>query len=138
MLAVALVAAVGLAGATASRADEGHGHGGQWHGGWYGGGHGGWHGSYWGPRIAIGIGPVGFGSGFWWGTPGYGWGWGYAPAPYPYYAAPPAVVVQQPPVYIERPEPPQAYWYYCPSAKGYYPTSPSCTEPWVKVPPRPE
>ena len=32
--------------------------------------------------------------------------------------------------------PGQAYWYYCPSARAYYPTAPSCPEPWVKVPPR--
>jgi len=33
-------------------------------------------------------------------------------------------------------QPAQAYWYYCPSARAYYPTAPSCPEPWVKVPPR--
>jgi hypothetical protein len=31
---------------------------------------------------------------------------------------------------------PEAYWYYCSSAQAYYPTVPSCPEPWVKVPPR--
>jgi hypothetical protein len=53
------------------------------------------------------------------------------------------VVVEEPPVYIERPPaaPPApsastAYWYYCPSAKGYYPTVPSCSEEWIKVPER--
>lgn len=30
---------------------------------------------------------------------------------------------------------PEAYWYYCSSAQAYYPTVPSCPEPWVKVPP---
>ena len=85
--------------------------------------HGGWHG-----RVVIG-GPV------WWGPP-Y---WYYAP---PYAYAPPPVVVEQPPVYVERPAPPAppaaatAFWYYCASAKGYYPTVPSCPEEWVKVPER--
>jgi hypothetical protein len=31
---------------------------------------------------------------------------------------------------------PEAYWYYCSSAGAYYPTAPSCPEPWIKVPPR--
>ena len=34
------------------------------------------------------------------------------------------------------PQTPQAYWYYCPSARAYYPTVRTCPEPWVKVPPR--
>lgn len=33
-------------------------------------------------------------------------------------------------------QPPQAYWYYCQSARAYYPTVPGCPEPWIKVPPR--
>ena len=33
-------------------------------------------------------------------------------------------------------QPAQAYWYYCSSARAYYPTAPSCPEPWIKVPPR--
>lgn len=32
--------------------------------------------------------------------------------------------------------PSQSYWYYCSSARAYYPTAPTCPEPWVKVPPR--
>ncbi|MGH7344237.1 MAG: DUF3300 domain-containing protein [Candidatus Rokuibacteriota bacterium] len=36
----------------------------------------------------------------------------------------------------KAPQPPQSYWYYCPSAGAYYPTAPSCPEPWIKVPPR--
>jgi hypothetical protein len=28
------------------------------------------------------------------------------------------------------------YWYYCSSAKKYYPEAPSCAEPWIPVPPR--
>src|SRR6185437_5284501 len=48
------------------------------------------------------------------------------------------------PGYVERqptpppaPPAPTAYWYYCSSAKQYYPTVPSCPEEWVKVPERP-
>jgi uncharacterized protein DUF3300 len=33
-------------------------------------------------------------------------------------------------------QPSESYWYYCPSAGAYYPTVPSCPEPWIKVPPR--
>jgi hypothetical protein len=33
-------------------------------------------------------------------------------------------------------QPPESYWYYCPSARAYYPTAPTCPEPWIKVPPR--
>lgn len=91
-------------------------------------GRGHWHGG-----VFIGVGPY-------WGPYPYYW---YPPPP-PYYYSPPPVVVEQPPVYVERePAPPPApqaataYWYYCQSAKGYYPTVPSCPEEWVKVPERP-
>jgi hypothetical protein len=30
---------------------------------------------------------------------------------------------------------PQGYWYYCESAKEYYPTVQQCPEDWIKVPP---
>ena len=33
-------------------------------------------------------------------------------------------------------KPPEPSWYYCPSARAYYPTAPACPEPWIKVPPR--
>jgi len=33
--------------------------------------------------------------------------------------------------------PPQTYWYYCASAKAYYPTVQKCPEAWIKVPPAP-
>jgi hypothetical protein len=72
--------------------------------------------------------------------PGCCWGpyWWYDPYyAYPYYAyAPPPVIVQAPPVYIEPPAPPQSYWYYCPSTRAYYPSVPTCAEAWIKVPPR--
>jgi hypothetical protein len=88
---------------------------------------------------------VGVGPSFWWGP----YWWYYPPPPYvvyapppPYVYAPPPVVVQAPPVYVQ-PEPPppaaapEGYWYYCPSAKVYYPDVPQCAEAWIKVPPRP-
>ena len=82
-------------------------------------GHGHWRGG-----VFIGVGPY-------WGPYPYYW---YPPPP-PYYYAPPPVVIEQPPVYVEQqpalppppaPAAPTAYWYYCQSAKGYYPTVPSC------------
>jgi hypothetical protein len=77
---------------------------------------------------------IGVGPGFWWGPP-YPYYW-YPP---PYY--PPArIVVEQPPVYTQQAPapspPPSTDWYYCQSAKGYYPQVQSCPEPWVRVPPR--
>lgn len=71
------------------------------------------------------------GSGFWWGDP---WWWGPA---YPYYAAPPVVVQEEPPVYIQQaPEPsPPAYWYYCQNPQGYYPYMKDCPGGWLTVVP---
>lgn len=93
---------------------------------WSGGGH---HGGFHGHGVVV----IG---GCCWGP----W-WGYAPYyPYypPYYAYAPAPVVEEPPVYVERPAPPESYWYYCPSSKAYYPDVPSCRESWLKVPPQPQ
>jgi hypothetical protein len=81
-------------------------------------------------RFFISVGPA-----FYWGYPYW-----YPPPSYYVYTPPP--VVQESPTYAQTtPAPaqaPQAYWYYCPSAEAYYPTAPSCPEPWVKVPPRAE
>jgi len=89
-------------------------------------------------HVFIGVGPA-----WWdpfWPYPYYPYGpspyWWYPP---PYYLyAPPTVVVEEPPVYIQRESPPAGYWYYCPSpnALGYYPSVPTCPEPWIQVPPR--
>lgn len=57
----------------------------------------------------------------------------YPPAPV-YYAPPP------PPVYIEQPQvapQSQAYWYYCPQSRAYYPHVQSCAGPWQRVAPQP-
>ncbi len=66
--------------------------------------------------------------------------------PRPYYVYPPTVIVQEPLEYVERepappapppaPAAPPAYWHYCESARAYYPSVPSCPEPWIKVPAR--
>ena len=71
----------------------------------------------------------------------WGWGWGWGPGwyyPPPAYVYNPAPVVVQEPVYVERPAPPESFWYYCPSTRAYYPSVPSCSEAWIKVPPSPE
>ena len=89
--------------------------------------------THWRGGVFIGVGPY-------WGPYPYYW---YPP---PYYVyRPPTVVVEESPVYVERqPAPPPAppastaYWYYCPGAKGYYPTVPSCAEEWIRVPERPQ
>ncbi|PWU21296.1 MAG: hypothetical protein C5B48_11460 [Candidatus Rokuibacteriota bacterium] len=88
-------------------------------------------------RVVIG---VGVGPGFWWGPPfPYYW---YPPPFYAYYPPP---AVQDPPVYVQRQEPAlppapaaQGDWYYCPSARDYYPKVSSCPEAWVRVPARSE
>ncbi|PYN84762.1 MAG: hypothetical protein DMD87_26055 [Candidatus Rokuibacteriota bacterium] len=104
------------------------GGGGVRHGGWQG--HGGWHGGWHGRGVVV-VGP-----GCCWG-PWWGWGWGgYYPGPY--YYPEPQVVIQPAPVYVDNSAPAESYWYYCPSSKAYYPSAPSCSEAWIKVPPRSE
>jgi hypothetical protein len=62
--------------------------------------------------------------GWWWAGPDY---WYWYPAPI-YYDYPP------PPAYIAPPGPaPQPTWYYCDSAKGYYPYVRSCAGGWRAV-----
>lgn len=70
----------------------------------------------------------------------------YYPAPFYYYPPayypPPVIVQSSPPVYVERQEaapapPSQAYWYYCPATRGYYPYVKECPAGWQKVPPQP-
>ena len=118
-------------------------------GGWYGGGwHGaGWHGGYYGWHGGYYPGWYGWRGGVYIGGPYW---WGAYPYPYPYYGYyPPAYYAYPPPVvqgqsvYIQQqPVPPgaqpQGFWYYCESAKGYYPTVQTCPEAWIKVPPAPQ
>jgi len=98
---------------------------------------------------------------FWWGIGlGLGLGWEAARIPGPYYypaypvyyypapiyyypAYPPTVIIDSPPAMIPpggttRAAPPAAQsppnWYYCDSAKGYYPYVRQCPEAWRMVP----
>ena len=98
--------------------------------------HGYYRGGYWGgPRVSFGF----YGGPLYWG-PGWGYPYGYA------YAPPPVVVVPtEPRVYVERDAPATApadanqpqWWYWCASAKGYYPYVSTCSEGWQRVPPQP-
>jgi hypothetical protein len=80
--------------------------------------------------------------GWWWVTAGI---WFFYPAPvypYPDPYTPPLAVINQPPVVVApqaniAPPPPAQNWYYCDSAKGYYPYVPSCPEAWRQVPAQP-
>ena len=87
--------------------------------------------------------------GFYMGGPGP-WFYGPPPVYYPPYYYPPRVVVvpqEAPTVYVEQapqaaapaPAPAQqpAYWYYCRSAKAYYPYVKNCPEGWQAVQPQP-
>jgi hypothetical protein len=115
---VALIAMVVLLIAAApalARGGGGH-HGFSGHGGFH---HHGGHG-----HVFVGVGPF-------WGPYWDPWWWDY-----PVYAPAP-VVVQSPPVYIQREQPTGQFWYYCVSAKAYYPSVQTCAEPWVPVPARP-
>jgi hypothetical protein len=92
------------------------------HVGWRGY-YGGWHRHYpaWGFR-------------FYWGGPfvvGPPW------YPYGYYAAPPPVIQQQAPVYVQPQQPQENYWYYCQDPQGYYPYVKTCPGGWMKVVPEP-
>jgi hypothetical protein len=91
--------------------------------------------------------------GWWWIAAGT---WYFYPSPvYPYpdpYTPPVVVVNQQPPVMVvpqapvmaapqptapAQPQPSAQIWYYCESAKSYYPYAPSCPEGWKSVPAQP-
>ena len=96
----------------------------------YHGGHGyhGGHRYYHGAPLSYWLAPL------WWGPR-----W-YAAYAYPYRHET-TVIVEERPVYVERPPSAasaESWWYYCESAGGYYPDVASCSERWVKVPPRPE
>lgn len=64
--------------------------------------------------------------GWWWAGPDF-WYWYPAPVYYDYYGPPP-------PDYVAPAGPaPQPTWYYCDSAKGYYPYVRSCASGWRAV-----
>jgi hypothetical protein len=88
-----------------------------------------------GARLSLGF---HFGAPLYWHHP-----WpAYYYAPAPVYVTPSVVHMPQPPVYVERHETPttdqQGWWYYCGSAKGYYPYVKECPGGWQKVPPAPQ
>jgi hypothetical protein len=117
-----------------------------WRPGWGWGGWGwGWNGWGWG---------TGWGPGWGWGVgwnPGWGWGpgfWGWG-AGAPVVVATSTIPVWAPPfeptVYVEReraatevPPAPAAeqWWYWCTSARGYYPYVGACPEGWQRVAPQ--
>ena len=79
------------------------------------------------------------------GVPIYGPGWygGYwgppPPAVWPGWAPPP-VVVERAPVYVQPAAPgpaPQSFWYYCQQPAGYYPYVQDCPSGWTTVPATP-
>lgn len=81
--------------------------------------------------------------GWWWIAAGI---WYFYPSPvYPYpdpYTPPVTIINQQPPVVVAPQanapaQPTTQFWYYCDSAKGYYPYVPSCPEAWRPVPAQP-
>jgi hypothetical protein len=69
--------------------------------------------------------------GWWWSGPEYWYSYP-APAYYNYYGPPPSDYVT--PTGIA----PQPSWYYCDSAKGYYPYVRSCASGWRAVPADPQ
>ncbi|HXU87976.1 MAG TPA: hypothetical protein VFQ62_03925 [Methylomirabilota bacterium] len=115
-------------------------------GGWHGGGshHSG--GSHGHGRVVVGFGGW-WGPGWWGGWPYYPYYGGYYPyygGYYPYYgyypyassygySPDPVTYVQREPATQSRPN---AFWYYCESARGFYPAVQSCPESWLKVVPR--
>ncbi len=103
---------------------------GVWEGNSYARWHHPWGGPYWGHPWG---GP--WRPGIYWGGPAIV----VDPWPRPYYPPAPPVVVQEPPVYIQQPAPPadKGYWYYCESARAYYPYVKECPSGWMKVVPQP-
>jgi hypothetical protein len=59
--------------------------------------------------------------------------------PYPVYTQPFPVYEQTYPVYVQPApaQPPAQLWYYCASAKGYYPYVSNCPEGWKPIPAQP-
>jgi hypothetical protein len=76
--------------------------------------------------------------GWWWVVGSMWYFYPYAVYPYPDPYTPPVVVVQQGTPPAQAPPAPVQYWYYCESAKSYYPYVPSCPGGWKTVPATPQ
>jgi len=94
-----------------------------------------WHNGYWRREYHDGR------LGWWWVV---GPTWYYYPQPvYPYpnpYEPPVVVIAPQAPAKPAPPPPPPPApqnWYYCESARGYYPYVPECPSGWRAVPATP-
>lgn len=59
----------------------------------------------------------------------------YTPPPQPTYAPVPVPQHIPPPPATETLR--NEYWYFCPSANGYFPYVQQCSQPWIAVPPTP-
>ncbi len=137
VLALVLVGVLSLV--TESSWADGGGRGGG--GGWRGGG--GWGGL----GLGVGLGVVGY-SAWALNNPAF---YNPYPAGYPVYQPPPTAMVYAPPAGYPVYQPPPINttyvgngsqgtgrdWFYCDSAKGYYPYVKSCPEPWHTVPSTP-
>ncbi|HEY8024321.1 MAG TPA: hypothetical protein VIF60_07135 [Burkholderiaceae bacterium] len=153
---LAMLAALSLSGIAAAQVHGGHTGAGQQGGGGHGNsaphggarGPGNAHGGYGGHGGHSGRGDGGWhrGGSAWWGLGlGLGLGWELAPHVYPYSPygdyyypySPPVVVVEPAPVELPSNPPATANWYYCESAKAYYPYVRQCPEAWLIVPARP-
>lgn len=114
---IAASIAVAMLSASVDASPHPHG-GGPWHGGgrWHGSGH--WHG-----HIGLFIGVP-------WYAPYYPEVIAAIPPPVVYYAE------QNPDVQRSAAPLPSGWWYYCPNPPaGYYPSVPSCSQPWQPVQP---
>jgi hypothetical protein len=125
MIAVVVAGLVLLVAAGPSAA---RGRGGGGRGGFHGGGHFQGHHfrGHFGGRVVIGGGVF---LGPYWYPPYYGYPYPY----YPYYPYDPVPVASEPTSYIQQPMP--TYWYYCESAKAYYPYVRECPGGWLTVAP---
>jgi hypothetical protein len=86
-----------------------------------------WHGGHWehgehGGRL-----------GWWWIAGGVWYFYPFPIYPYPDPYIPPVVSAAPVPAEVLPPPPTPSAWYFCPSAKGYYPYVPSCPEGWKAV-----
>jgi hypothetical protein len=71
--------------------------------------------------------------GWWWLAGGVWYFYPYPIYPYPDPFVPPVVTAAPAVVETVPPPPTPTAWYYCNSAKGYYPYVPACPEGWQAV-----